>query len=429
MKEEDKKQYLVAAIMAGAAMFTLAGYEMIRTSATVLFKAAYGAENLPLVMAVMPLVVLAGVALYSRLLTWYGPKKTLVITGLGSALLILICYALVMMGIKEVTPALYLLKEVYIVLLIEQYWSYINSSVSEETGKKVNGPITGIGGLGAALGASFVAYTAKDLGTETMLVFAALAIGPAILVSVYGFNRCGEPTLEGMAGADGAKHESKSAKSEQGMGWGLLKREPKLACLLAIVLLAQVLAAVLDIKFQEVLSLEFAGRPDDETAYQGQFWSVLNSSVLLLQFVLAPLLLKFLPLRLIHIAMPLVHLAAISYAFIAPSVASISVAFFLFKAFDYSLFRAAKELIYVPMGFDMRYRAKELIDVFGYRSGKGLSSVAIVLLQRAGIVMSNYYLVIALLAAGLWLALVIPLTSTERRNKGDALPDAAASSK
>ncbi len=63
------QEYRVAGLMAASAMFTLAGYEFIWSSSTVLFKAAYGAENLQLVMAVMPVVVFTGVALYSWILS------------------------------------------------------------------------------------------------------------------------------------------------------------------------------------------------------------------------------------------------------------------------------------------------------------------------------------------------------------------------
>ena len=79
--------------------------------------------------------------------------------------------------------------------------------------------------------------------------------------------------------------------------------------------------------------------------------------------------------------------------------------------FDYSLFRASKELIYLPLSFSARYRAKEFIDVFGYRTGKGGSSLVVLGLQKLGIAMMNYYLMIALAFVLIWLALVIPLTS------------------
>ena len=69
-----KSNLVLVALMAGAAFFTLSGYELIRSSATVLFKAAYGAENLPVVMALMPLVMFAGVWGYGALLTRFGPR-------------------------------------------------------------------------------------------------------------------------------------------------------------------------------------------------------------------------------------------------------------------------------------------------------------------------------------------------------------------
>jgi ATP:ADP antiporter, AAA family len=394
------KEYQVAAGMAVSAMFTLTGYEFIRSASTVLFKTAYGAENLPLVMAAMPVVVFAGVALYGWILSQLGPGRTLLVTSLGSALTILACYLVLLTGSRLITPVLFLVKEFYIVLLIEQYWSYINSTLKPETARKLNGPITGIAGLGGAIGGSLVAMSAESLGTETMILLAAVSLLPAALVSNLTYRKHGEPVAP----------EPVAGKDQHHMGWHLFRANPTLACLLAIVLSTQVVAAVLDFKFQGLLSVDFAGDPDRETAFQGRFWGVLNTIVLLLQFVVAPLLLSFMTIRRVHLMLPLIHILAITFAIFEPGVITVGIAFFLFKAFDYSIFRAAKELLYVPLGFDERYRAKEVIDVFGYRTGKGGSSVAIVVLQKVGVVMNNYYLAIAFVMATLWLALIVPLT-------------------
>lgn len=385
-------------MMATAALFTLAGYEFIRSASTVLFKTAYGAENLPLVMAAMPVVVFAGVALYGWILSQLGPRRTLLVTSLGSAMIIVACYLALQTGSKTITPVLFLFKEFYIVLLIEQYWSYINSSVRPETARKVNGPITGIAGIGGAIGGTLVAMSAESLGTDTMILMAAMALVPAALVSNLAYTFYGEPV------------QPENSKSHGHLGLNLFRNNPMLVSLISIVLATQVVAAVLDFKFQSLLSEQFIGQPDKETAFQGWFWGTLNTSVLLLQFVIAPLLLSFVALRWVHLMMPLIHLTAIAAAVIEPSVLTVGIAFFLFKAFDYSIFRAAKEVLYVPLGFDERYRAKEVIDVFGYRTGKGASSVVIVVLQKAGVLMSNYYLAIGFVTVLLWFALVFPLT-------------------
>ena len=387
-------------MMAAAAFFTLVGYEFIRSPATVLFKNTWGAENLPLVMSAMPVVVFGGVALYGWILSHLGPRRTLLVTSLGSSFFIVACYLGLLTGSKMVTPILFLIKELYIVLLIEQYWSYINSSLTTATAKKVNGPITGIAGIGGVVGGSVGSLIVGPLGTEAMVLAAALMLIPAAMVSNLTYRLHGEPEAPDTSDESVSHH----------MGWQMFRSNPTLVCLLAIVLSTQVIAAVLDFKFNELLSVEFAGATDMETAFQLRFWGFLNLASIGLQFVIAPLLLSFIALRLVHLMLPLIHFTAIIFAIIEPSVFSVGLAFFLFKAFDYSIFRAAKEILYIPLEFDARYRAKEVIDVFGYRTGKGGSSVLITLAQRAGVIMGNYYLYIAFFMTAIWLTLVFPLT-------------------
>jgi ATP:ADP antiporter, AAA family len=393
------REYQVAGLMAVTAMFTLAGYEFVRSAATVLFKQAYGAENLPLVMAAMPFVVFGAVWVYGHLLTKLGPRRTLLVTTIGSSMLMVCCFVLLKTGSKAVTPVLFLIKEVYIVLLIEQYWSYINSSVTPATARRVNGPVVGIAGIGSTIGGFSVGMSAEQFGTDTMVLIGALAVLPAALLAHVTYTIHGEPEAPPLT--DGKVSH---------MGWRWFKENPTLLYLLLIVLSTQVVAAVLDFKFQGLLSVEFAGRSDEETAFQGWFWGSLGTSGLVLQFLITPLLLSLVSLRLIHIMMPLIHITAITVALIEPSVLTVGIALFLFKAFDYSIFRAAKEVLYVPLSFDERYRAKEVIDVFGYRTGKGGSSVVIVFLQKMGVAMSNYYLIAGFIAAAVWLALIFPLT-------------------
>ncbi len=396
------RELQVAGMMAACAFFTLAGYEFIRSASTVLFKRAYGADSLPVVMAVMPVVVFLGLMVYGRTVSRFGPRRTLMYSTSASALIILACYFVILTGNKPVTAILYLVKEFYIVLLIEQYWSYINSSLKRDTARRVNGPITGIAGIGGAAGGWGLALLAEPMGTEAMVLIASLALIPAILLGNLTYALHGEPEV-----TPEPKQESRGP-----MGLRQFLSNGVLRYLLAIVFTSQIVSAVLDLKFQSLLSIEYAGETDKEAAFQGWFFGTLSSSVLVLQFILVPALMSVLSLRLVHILMPLIHVTAITVAIIEPTVLTVGVAFFLFKAFDYSMFRAAKEVLYIPFSFDVRYRAKEVIDVFGYRAGKGVSSAAIVFLQRVGVGISGLYLQIALACVALWLVLIFPLTAS-----------------
>ena len=82
------RHYWTAGATGAAAAFVLCGYECVRSSSNTLYKAAYGAEKLPVVMALMPVGVLMILYLYGRMLSSLGPRRTLVWTTILSSLAI-----------------------------------------------------------------------------------------------------------------------------------------------------------------------------------------------------------------------------------------------------------------------------------------------------------------------------------------------------
>jgi AAA family ATP:ADP antiporter len=123
-----------------------------------------------------------------------------------------------------------------------------------------------------------------------------------------------------------------------------------------------------------------------------------------LQIAIVPLLLRFVPLSAIHIGIPLMHLVLFSISLALPGFAPVAAAYLVFKAVDYSLFKAAKELLYIPLPFDSRYRAKEWIDSLGYRTGKGLGGMlALVMTRSAAGFGIPAAAVLAFAALGAWL--------------------------
>jgi AAA family ATP:ADP antiporter len=94
-------------------------------------------------------------------------------------------------------------------------------------------------------------------------------------------------------------------------------------------------------------------------------------------------------------------------------------AYLFFKTMDYSLFRAAKEVLYIPFPFDVRYRAKELIDAWGYRFGKGGASLAIAFLQSLKVSVTIPLLAtVGVASAGVWLAFILPVCRAHAAGKG-----------
>lgn len=403
--------------MAGATFFLLGGYEFIRSSSTSLFIAAYGKSAVPVATLFMPLAVVSFLYIYGILLGRFGAKWTLVATTLGSAALILAGFGLHRAGFKIASAMLYILREAYVVLIVEQYWSYINSKVSVEHARKLNGPICGISSLGAIAGGMTTAACVGRLGTESLLLFAAFACIPAAFFSVLAFKIGGNPRGQNDH-AQPVGHIGK-ANWRDVVGLSLMRREPILAWILTIVLTTQMVAAMTDFAFQGSLA-DAIPDTDTRTAYLGSFFARLNMVALVLQFVGAPILLSWMRYDWLNLVIPMVQVGTCTWAVLEPSLMSTGAAFMTFKAIDYSLFRAAKEILYIPLSFDARYRSKELIDVFGYRFGKGGASLAVTAAAAQGVVFTaGRYAVLALGGVFVWLALVIPAIGLLRRHHRD----------
>jgi len=58
------------------------------------------------------------------------------------------------------------------------------------------------------------------------------------------------------------------------------------------------------------------------------------------------------------------------------------------KCFDYSIFRVAKEILYIPLSRDEKTKGKALIDILTFRIAKGFSSL--LLLFFAFFALSQY---------------------------------------
>ncbi len=93
------------------------------------------------------------------------------------------------------------------------------------------------------------------------------------------------------------------------------------------------------------------------------------------------MLIHYLGIKRSHLALPLL-LCLNSIVFqIFPFFGVISFAYISIKSCDFSLFGIIKEVLYIPLKPDEKFRAKAVIDVFAYRTSKAFVSVLILGLQ------------------------------------------------
>lgn len=300
---------------------------------------------------------------------------------------------------------MFLFREAYIVLVLEQIWAFLDSIITEKEARQVNAGFTALTSIGS-IGAGFlVGSLARSWGTLAMLDLGALTFIPAILF----MNRCYRMNEDRLV-VSTIKEETISKTT----GFQYFEKYQVLRYLFLIAFIAQIASTALGLHFQEKLHSAFPNT-DEQTAYSGNFYAIMNAGSMLFQLILAPFLLSRFPVAMVQLLIPLVQLILCVFTFTSGSLIAVSASFALFKSLDYSLYRSSKEILFISLPYDVRYRTKGWIDVIGYRTAKGFGSVGFSVLEYMGAVLVNWYSGVVLACLLAWSYIAARLVSSQSK--------------
>jgi AAA family ATP:ADP antiporter len=382
----------VMAIVAGGTL-AMAGYEMVRSASASVFLAHHSAARLPEALMLVPLAMFAFTWLFSVSLKHLGPARTFIATLLLSALILAASATAVLQGIPGAPFLLYIFGQAYIVFIVEEVWAFINSLFVPAQGKRWNGVIIAVSTAGSITGGLVTGRLSVAFGSERLVWLASGLTAAASLLGWLAFR---------LAGKRPAPPDRPPVKLADHFAWDLLRTGPTIRRLALMVVAAQSVAVLLDIAFHQALQAAVPLQ-DPRTALLGYFWSAVNLFALALQLGLCPLLLSRVPLRRIHAGIPLLFGLAALGAVAFPVLPVLAAVFFISKTVDYSVFRAAKEVLYIPLSFTARYRAKMTVDALIYRSSKGVVSVLLTISGRVfGFLPLRLYPLLVVFLSGAW---------------------------
>ncbi|HBB67926.1 MAG: hypothetical protein A2X28_04105 [Elusimicrobia bacterium GWA2_56_46] len=409
LKTERGLHVAKAVFLAGlSAMFLFCGYEFIRSTAESIFLSRFSAESKPYALSCVPVMMLLLIYLYGRLLSAVGSAGAMAGSMLVSAAVFTLAFFGLKTGNKWLAFFLYVFKESYVVIISEQYWSFVNSTLKDEEGRVFNGPVAGFGAFGSLAGGFLLSRYVVAFHSETFILLSAAAFLPALALFRLACRQGGEPapSPEEAHGRKGHLHLS------------ILKENRTVLYIAVIIFTTQVVATLLDLRFTQ-LAREALPEKDLRTAFFGSFWMKVNIFSFSMQFLLTPLLLRYIRVRWIQVAIPLVHVCSCAFLLAYPGLFSAGLAFLLFKGMDYSIFRASKETLYIPFSYDTRYRAKQVADAFSYRFSKGVTAMALSAATAAGSIPSAVYAAAAMLFSGIWTGIAFPLTAPRDKVTGN----------
>lgn len=351
----------------------IAALYLLKPASRSLFISALGTEKLPYVWIATAATLALIISLYHRLVARHSRINVV----LGTCAIIIACLLafypqLNNSGFIEAFT-FYIFVDVLSVILVEQFWSLTNTIFDTASGKRWYGLIATGGLLGGVAGGALsnLLITNIKLDTTDLLLVAAGIIALLMLLTL-------------LMGKLGLYTEHAGVQNHTGKDqghWRSLLKHRYLFLIATILLLAQMVEPLVEYQFMKAVETSYEDR-EMRTAYLGVFFSFLSGVAIAINLFITPLVHRYLGALGGLFAQPL---AVIAGSFWYMSQATLQAGAFLKisdRGLSYSINRASKELLYVPIDPVLIFQAKAWIDMFGYRLFKVLGSVLILLLTQ-----------------------------------------------
>jgi ATP:ADP antiporter, AAA family len=397
------------------AFLVLASYALARPPIESTFLAEHGSRALPAVWLAVAASVVPAAALVRRAVARTSLRRAFIGAALVSGALLAALLLARSLRVPGASFGLYVWKDVYVVVLIELFWSIVNVGTPFGEARWTYGLFCVAGSLGGAAG---------NLGTGAAAVRIGSAAAPWLVVPVL-FAAClaclavtapRRPPAPGIGrGSEVDAPTAPIAPAAPRSTLELLRGERRLALLLALVALAQLTITLVDYRFNAVVE---AALPDVDarTVVIGRVYAATDGAALVLQLVSGPLL-RLVGLPAVLLGVPLVVATAVLALAAAPGLLVASVSKVTTKALDYSLSRVAKELCYLPLGYADKTQGKAVVDVLGYRVSK--AGASLLLAGMAVLAMEGAVAAVAVVGALAWSAVALALGRAQRRGGVD----------
>jgi AAA family ATP:ADP antiporter len=299
---------------------------------------------------------------------------------------------------KALALAYWVWSDIFIAAAVSQFWIAVNDACHPHQAKRLVGLFVSGGLLGGIAGSLLATGLAEQIGSEhLLLVSAGLLLLPLVIVNLIYQERVPRAGAGALSSAAVGYLES----------FRLVRGSRYLRHIATLVAVAVSVGTMVQFLFTWAVK-DAIILTDKRTAFLAGFNLVLLAVSWILQLFLTARVLRWFGLRPVLMTAPVwIGLAALA-VLLWPVGAVLVWACLLRgsdKVFDNSLNQSARELLYMPLAAEVKYKAKVFIDIFVNKFASGLA--AIVLLVGFSAV-SEPRVVISLATAalaGLWVVL------------------------
>ena len=389
------------------------------------------------------LVLIAAVALYTRLATRWPRRELITLTTAFCISNLLVFWVLRHEHVAVAGVLFYIWVGMFGLFVVSQFWAFAADLYTEERGRRLM-PMIAIGATAGAVAGSLVTRAIVQSGvldSSDLLLAAILPLIASIALTTVA-DHCG-PTGEGShpPGQRPAAVTSSPTTGKHVGALSLVYRHRYLLAVAGVALLTNWVSTngenLLFRVVQEALGNELATRGgvdaqaasvfvrEGTTAFYGSFFFWVNVCALFLQAFVASRLLKLGGIGLILLLLPVIALVGYSAMAFLPFLLVVRVMKTAENSTSYSINNTARQVLWLPTTTEMKYKAKPAIETLFVRLGDGLAAVTVLFGVRFFALSTRSFFLFNVVLVVLWLliALVVVRDYGDISGLGDAASD------
>ncbi len=356
-----------------------------------------GIKNLPWVFTGTFIVILAMVPLYGWVSSRYPRRQFLPLVYSFFILNLLGFYALFHFRVfpAQVAQSFFIWVSVFNLFVVSVFWSFMNDIYDKDQAKRLFGSIAAGGTLGALCGPIITTWLAQPLGTHNLLLISAVLL----MIPIFCIHN-----LSLWFKQQPLSQVDNTYKAPIGGHWfagfTLVMRSPYLMGIALLILIFSTLSTFLYFQQASIIQDAFSDS-GERTSVFAMIDLAVNSLTILIQFFLTGRIVKTLGLAWTLALIPLLLSIGFIILSFSPVITVLIIVQVFRRAGNYSIMRPAREMLYVVLGREEKYKAKNFIDTVVYRGGDAVSAWVYDGMRGIGLSLGQIAFVAAPIAA-LW---------------------------
>ncbi|UCE41688.1 MAG: MFS transporter [Candidatus Aminicenantes bacterium] len=361
----------------------IAAYNVIKPIRNASLLEELGYQYLPVVYLLTAVIIGFVVAIHSKIQVKISRYALITLSILFFFLTCLIFRIFSGYGWQGLPIIFWVWANVFIIVLNTQFWITVNDVLNPREFKRLSGFFISGGILGGFVGGLLAGSLAKE-NVEYNLLFLSAGLLFVCSLLVYWIFRWQkrEQSVQDKEEKSGDVKAGTTTKPGFRDSYKSVKEHNYLRFIATIVILTLVVSTLIDFQFQTVVQNNETG---NLTSFFGYFYAGLMVFAFLLSLLMTSKLFRRYGVRISLLLYPLVLLLCFFGIGIAASLVMAIVIKGSDKSLSYSINRSARELLFIPVSPDIKYKAIVFIDMFVDRFSKGLGAVVLLIIMSFGI--------------------------------------------